>query len=84
LIVRGKRLELVAPPSNILLKEKGLTRPLSPEDWFYLYIGSAFQNGLLFLPDPNLVELVSTGGAVAFNDPATRAQVSVLLSRVLS
>jgi outer membrane protein assembly factor BamB len=82
LIVRAKRWTLEAPVS-VFLKEGNLLQPLQPTDWFFLYAGAAFANGLLKVDDPNLTEKVSGGCAVSFNQPASRAQIAVLLSRVL-
>ena len=82
LIVRATRWQLEAPPS-IFTREAGIVRPVQPTDWYYLYAGSAFKNGLLKLEDPYLVEKVASSSVMAFNDPASRAQIAVLLSRVL-
>lgn len=82
LIVRAKRWELEAL-TGLFLKEGNMIRPIQPTDWYFLYAGTAFKNGLLKVDDPNLVEKLSGGEAVAFNEPASRAQIAVLLSRVL-
>lgn len=82
LIVRAKRWALIAPP-QVYTKDMGLLRPLGPTDWYYLYAGAAFANQMLRIPDPNLVQVVNGTPTVPFNDPATRAQVSVLLARTV-
>jgi len=82
LIVRAKRWELEAPTA-LFVKEGGTLRPIQPTDWYFLYAGAAFKNGLLRTDDPNLVERIGGGEAVSFNEAASRAQVAVLLSRIL-
>lgn len=82
LIVRAKRWQLEAPV-DVFVKEGSIVRPIQPTDWYFLYAGAAFKNSLLKFDDPNLTEKVGTGGAVAFNEPASRAQIAALLSRVL-
>ncbi|MGB9554002.1 MAG: hypothetical protein ACPL7L_06465, partial [bacterium] len=70
-------------PTGLFLKEGNMIRQIQPTDWYFLYAGAAFQNGLLRVDDPNLVEKLTGGEAVTFNEPASRAQIAVLLSRVL-
>ncbi|MEI6509685.1 MAG: PQQ-binding-like beta-propeller repeat protein [bacterium] len=80
MIVRARRFALVAP-QNLYLRERGAIRPLSSADWYFLYAGAVFAQGILRNEDPHLTEPIQGGAVVPFNDPTTRAQVAVLLDR---
>ncbi|MEI6309183.1 MAG: PQQ-binding-like beta-propeller repeat protein [bacterium] len=80
MIVRARRFALVAP-QNLYLRERGAIRLLSSADWYFLYAGTAFAQGILRNEDPHLTEPIQGGAVVPFNDPTTRAQVAVLLDR---
>lgn len=87
-LVRARGWSPTAPPSTtrILLRvSPDLFRFLGPEDWFYEYVGAAIVHGLLIFPDyPQIAPPIDTGDYnIQFNDPATRAQTSVFLARML-
>ncbi|MDI6868847.1 MAG: S-layer homology domain-containing protein [Coprothermobacterota bacterium] len=87
-LVRAKGWSPTAPPSTprILIRiSLDLFRFLGPEDWFHKYVGAAIVHGLLIFPDyPQIASPIGTGDYnIQFNDPASRAQTSVFLSRML-
>jgi hypothetical protein len=87
-LVRARGWSPTAPSSTtrILVRvSPDLFRFLGPEDWFYEYVGAAIVHGLLIFPDyPQIASPIGTGDYnIQFNDPATRAQTSVFLARML-
>ena len=87
-LVRAKGWSPADPPSapHILIRvSPDLFRFLGPDDWFYKYVGASIIHGLLIFPDyPQISSPIGNGDYnIQFNDPATRAQTSVFLSRML-
>ncbi|MCX5973460.1 MAG: S-layer homology domain-containing protein, partial [Coprothermobacterota bacterium] len=71
---------------TILLRQNGVDRPIVTADWFFQAVGTAARHGLLQFPDyPQVSTAVgSSEFALAANDPATRAQTALFLSRMLA
>ncbi len=88
-IVRAKEWALQDPPGPpplIFLRDRDDSlRTIDSLDWFYQYVGTAAQKGLLLFPDyPQIAESGASSGEyiVRFNSPSTRAQTAVFLRRL--
>ena len=74
-IVRGKKWE-TGTPSQFHFSD------CQADAWFALYVESALTQGIVKIPDPNII--LMENGAPKFdpNAPATRAQTAVFLARM--
>ncbi|MCR4427859.1 MAG: S-layer homology domain-containing protein, partial [Caldiserica bacterium] len=87
-IVRAMGWAPVNPPSTVQILIRvspDAFRFISTEDWFYKYVGASIVHGILIFPDyEQIASPIGSGDYfIQFNDPATRAQTSVFLSRML-
>ncbi len=87
-IARAGDFPLSEPPSNILIPEGDSFRSIDQNDWFFGFVGAAEDNGIICFPDYHQIVAPGPGAGdsfiVKFNTPATRAQTSVFLSRLIS
>ncbi|MCR4428290.1 MAG: PQQ-binding-like beta-propeller repeat protein [Caldiserica bacterium] len=87
-IVRAGGFPLQDPSLKILVPEGDSLRFIDSGDWFFRYVGAAEQNGIICFPDYPQITIPGPGAGensiVKFNHPATRAQTSVFLARLIS
>jgi hypothetical protein len=83
---QGWTLEDLPEGLTILLRQNDADRPIAAPDWFFQAVGTAARHGLLQFPDhPQVSTAVGSNEfALAANDPATRAQTALFLSRMLA